>query len=89
MIEEASEEVQKENNSDQSQPNVNNGASIPDVPLNRNLLNKRNSEKPAELLKRLVFKQDRAYKSAQSFIESVQSEDESASDQEEGGESPY
>ena len=77
MIEDASEEVQKEKKMNGSQPIVEDDASIPDVPINRNLINKRNSEKPADALKRLVFKQDRAFKSAYILLEKDQKEEES------------
>ena len=77
MIENASEEVQKEKKINELQPIVKVDASIPDVPIYRNLIVKHNSEEPAEALKRLVFKQDRAFKSAYKLLEMDQKEDES------------
>ena len=69
MIEDASEEVQKEKKINELQPIVEDDASIPDVPINRNLTVKRNSEEPADTFKHLVFKQDRALKSAYNLLE--------------------
>ena len=77
MIEDASEEVQKENRQNGSQPIVEGDASIPNVPLNRNLRDKRNSEKPADTLKLLVIMQNRGFKSVYCLLETDQKEDES------------
>ena len=48
--------------------------------MNRNLIDKRNSEVPADALKRIVFKQDRAFKSALILSDADQKEDESESE---------
>ena len=71
MVEDASEEVLKE------KPIVEFDASIPDVPINRNLINSRNSEEPAEALESLDFKQNHALKSVIILLETDQKEDES------------
>ena len=80
MIEDASEEVQKRKKIHEFQPIVEDDASIPDVPINRNLIDKRNSEVPPDEHKRIVLKQDRAFKSAFILSDADQKEDESESE---------